>query len=259
MRNFLIFLLTIVPILSVSAQFGFNGVVAHRAGIYNDPLRPENSLAALETAVKLGCYAAEIDVHLTKDRVPIVVHDHEVDGLNVETTDFKDLSHIRLSNGEPIPSLDLFIKTAMKDSRIKLWVDMKRSKVDPVRDIVLADYVADVILNNRAERRVEVITPSFDALIKLKVRLPTIKLLYIGVDKSPEALRFLEIDGVNLSSSRYDGEYSIGNAIEQGLLVGAYVVDDSEKMREMLDRGVHFITTNNPSLLLEVVKGYFGR
>lgn len=75
--------------------------------------------------MRLDCYAAEMDVHLTKDHVPIVLHDHEFNGVDVEKTDFKDLAAFRLSNGESIPTLDQFIKATLKHPRIKLWLDLK--------------------------------------------------------------------------------------------------------------------------------------
>jgi glycerophosphoryl diester phosphodiesterase len=47
-------------------------VVAHRGG---GGLRPENTLAAFDHAVGLGCTFLELDVHLSKDGVPVVIHD----------------------------------------------------------------------------------------------------------------------------------------------------------------------------------------
>ncbi|MGN6418081.1 MAG: glycerophosphodiester phosphodiesterase [Pseudobacter sp.] len=251
-------ILIVACIISMQAfaQFSYNGVVAHRCGIYDDSTKPENSIAALREAMQLDCYAAEMDVHLTKDLVPVVLHDHDINGLDVEKTDFKELSALRLSNGESIPTLDQFVKETLKHPRIKLWLDLKRSRISKARDVLLAEFVADVIEINHAAGRMEAITPSFDALIKLKMRIPAMKLYYIGVDKTPETLRYLGIDGVNLQHERYGKEYNITEAQQQGLLTGSYVVDDPKEMVRQLDLGVQFITTNKPALLKEVLKTY---
>jgi glycerophosphoryl diester phosphodiesterase len=45
--------------------------IAHRGG---GGLRSENTLAAFQNALKLGCEGAELDVHLTKDRQVVVHH-----------------------------------------------------------------------------------------------------------------------------------------------------------------------------------------
>ncbi|RZS63947.1 glycerophosphodiester phosphodiesterase [Pseudobacter ginsenosidimutans] len=256
MKHIQLLLIACIIGMQAFAQFNFNGIVAHRCGIYNDPAKPENSIAALQEAMKLDCYAAEMDVHLTRDHVPIVLHDHDIEGLDVEKTDFKDLGKVRLSNGELIPTLDQFIKATLQHPRIKLWLDLKRSRVSKARDVLLAEFVADVIDANHAAGRMEAITPSFDALMKLKMRVPAMKLHYIGTDKTPETLRYLGIDGVNLQYQRYEKEYNRNEAREQGLLVGAYVIDDPAEMKHQLDLGVSFITTNKPALLKELLKTY---
>lgn len=51
-------------------------VAAHRGG---GGLRPENTIPAFDHAVGLGCTFLELDVHLTRDGVPVVIHDGVVD------------------------------------------------------------------------------------------------------------------------------------------------------------------------------------
>ncbi|NBB91476.1 MAG: glycerophosphodiester phosphodiesterase [Spirochaetes bacterium] len=51
-------------------------VVAHRGG---GGVRPENTLAAFDHAVGLGCSFLELDVRATSDGVPVVIHDAAVD------------------------------------------------------------------------------------------------------------------------------------------------------------------------------------
>ena len=59
--------------------------IAHRGG---SRLRPENTLAAFEHAVALGVDAIECDVHLSRDREPVVIHDPTLD----RTTDARGRS-----------------------------------------------------------------------------------------------------------------------------------------------------------------------
>lgn len=54
-------------------------IIAHRGS------RPENTIQAFLTAKKNGCYMYECDVRLSKDKVPIVIHDKKID----RTTDKK--------------------------------------------------------------------------------------------------------------------------------------------------------------------------
>jgi glycerophosphoryl diester phosphodiesterase len=50
-------------------------IIAHRGG---GSLAPENTLGAFQTGFNLGFRAVEFDVMLTKDHVPVVVHDEEL-------------------------------------------------------------------------------------------------------------------------------------------------------------------------------------
>jgi glycerophosphoryl diester phosphodiesterase len=51
-------------------------IIAHRCG---GVLAPENSLAGLVVAARLGCHAVEFDVMLSADGVPILMHDETLE------------------------------------------------------------------------------------------------------------------------------------------------------------------------------------
>ena len=58
------------------AGTGLPLVVAHRG---NSSVAPENTLAALESAWRVGADVIEIDLQLTADGVAVVIHDETVD------------------------------------------------------------------------------------------------------------------------------------------------------------------------------------
>ncbi len=51
-------------------------IIAHRCG---GALAPENSLAGLDIATRLGCHGVEFDVMLSHDGVPLLIHDETLD------------------------------------------------------------------------------------------------------------------------------------------------------------------------------------
>jgi glycerophosphoryl diester phosphodiesterase len=61
-------------------------VIAHRGGHH---LRPENTLAAFQHALELGSDVLEMDIRLTRDRIPVVFHDDSVE----RTTDGRGFLH----------------------------------------------------------------------------------------------------------------------------------------------------------------------
>ena len=245
--------LAIVP-RNVLAQFNVNGVVAHRSAWKTKDI-PQNSIEGLVRANEIGSYAAEIDIHLTKDNVPVVNHDHDFLGIPIETSNYEELLARTLPNGEKIPTLEEYIEKTLEFPRIKLWVDIKNSQVSKARTIDIGKYAADVVEKLDAHDRVEFIGPNFEVLVKILMDHPTARVLYIGSDKEPDVLRKLGFIGVDLGYKRFNsGEYSVSAAKEAGLLVGSYTVDTREEMIRQLESGVDFITTNEPELLFELLE-----
>src|SRR6266704_6290544 len=89
--------------------------IAHRGA---SARAPENTLAAFAEAVRLGANAIELDVHLTADGVPVVIHDGTVDRTTngrgeVAAMTLKDLRRLDAGawfssrfRGERIPTLE---------------------------------------------------------------------------------------------------------------------------------------------------------
>src|SRR4051812_12594298 len=102
-------------------------VVGHRGAMGH---APENTMTSFEQAVMLGADMLEFDVRLTKDGVPIVVHDSNLDrtsnrSLNVADLNVKDLLELDAGSwfdlrfaGERIPRLATLLK----------WASTKKNK-----------------------------------------------------------------------------------------------------------------------------------
>lgn len=249
----ILFLCIYLSVFQVNAQV-FKGVVAHRAGIWEDKSLPENSIAAMNKCASIGVDVIEIDVHLTKDKIVVVNHDYDFLGMNIATNTFEDLKREgKLSNGESISSLEEYIKALKKHKHLKLWIDIKRSNVDMAWDVLAGEYVAKTILKTKSTARAEVIAPMFLTMVQIKMLAPELALHYIGTNYEAAALKQLGFRGVNLQYKRYAKEYDMQTLKDAGLKIGAYVVDDTLLMRELLDQGVDYITTNKPLLLLNLL------
>ena len=114
----------------------FLEVHAHRGGA---GLAPENTLAAFRKALELGVDALEVDLHVTRDGVVVVIHDETLDRTTDGRGDVGDLSleGVKRSDaggkfapafrGERVPSLreviDL-VKTS-GNGRVRLDLELK--------------------------------------------------------------------------------------------------------------------------------------
>ena len=58
------------------SRWGWPRLVVHRR---DGALAPENTLAGLGVAARLGCVAVEFDVMLSGDGVPVLIHDETLD------------------------------------------------------------------------------------------------------------------------------------------------------------------------------------
>lgn len=116
-------------------------ILAHRGGGRNSDYLPasENSIEMIALAERLGANGIEIDVHLTKDGIPILYHDSDINLRltqksviwgNIEDFTYAQLrTFIRLKNGELIPSLEEALEYVLENTNIKLvWLDLKSGK-----------------------------------------------------------------------------------------------------------------------------------
>jgi glycerophosphoryl diester phosphodiesterase len=102
--------------------------IAHRALHDRSIGRIENSPAAIRAAVAAG-YAIEIDLQLSRDGVPMVFHDEELDRLTDETGPVnarlaEELGHIRLKGStDRIPTLTEVL--GLIGGRVPLLIEIK--------------------------------------------------------------------------------------------------------------------------------------
>lgn len=112
---------------------------AHR-GLHNLPRGvPENSLLAFRYAVT-GGFGIELDVRLSRDRIPVVIHDGSlkrlcgVEGF-VEKSSVEQLKKLRLlGTRESIPTLEEVLQ--LVDGKVPLLLELKTYK-NNVRDLCL--------------------------------------------------------------------------------------------------------------------------
>ncbi len=102
-----------------------NKPIAHR-GLFTKT-KPENTLAAFENAIK-NKMAVELDVNVTNDNVPIIVHDNDLTrltGTNIQVTKscFNDLKNLKINHQAHIPTLDQVLK--LINHKIQIIVEIK--------------------------------------------------------------------------------------------------------------------------------------
>jgi glycerophosphoryl diester phosphodiesterase len=114
-------------------------IVAHR-GLSAE--EPENTMRSFRRAAEVGCDLIELDVHLSHDDIPVVIHDETLERTTngsgrVADHTWAQLQALDAGRGERIPALEDVIAWAVKGS-IALSVELKQ----PTPTLGLAPYEA---------------------------------------------------------------------------------------------------------------------
>ncbi|HUL72933.1 MAG TPA: glycerophosphodiester phosphodiesterase [Vicinamibacterales bacterium] len=246
-------------------------VIAHRGG---GKLRPENTIAAFDHAVALGVDGCECDVRLSRDGEVVVIHDPTLDRTTEAAGPVSARTAAELAatdagarfdaeHGSPfrgrgfgVPRLaDLLARYPTVD-----WVvEIKGDRPE------VAEAAIEVI--RRAGAASRVIVGGFDAGVMQAVRrlapeLPTsaaqaearsaIRRARFRLRPRPTGFRLFQVP------IRFDGRDAFNRAFVRlahraGFPVHAWIVDDAEEMRRLLDWGVTGLISDRPDIALEVL------
>lgn len=248
------FILTFALILSM---FPVNArspkVVAHR-GYWQTDGSAQNSICALLKADSIGCYASEFDVWMTADSILVVNHDADINGIVIENSTYGQLAGERLKNGETIPTLEQYLKTA-EDLDIRLVCELKVHNDRGLERRAVADILNMINLHGLADRT-DYITFSYDAFRQFCKDAPSMcGVYYLNGELSPAAIRDLGGRGIDYSMRTMNRHPEwIDEAHSLGLEVNIWTVDATDDMQWCIDRGVDFITTNRPEDLQRILK-----
>lgn len=236
-------------------EFKRNKVIAHR-GAWKNTQTPQNSLASLEEAIKLGCEGSEFDIHLSSDSVLFINHDPEFQGYELEKTPSSVLSSLKLQNAETLPTLEAFLKKGTAQNCTRLILEIKPSKISTERALLATSRVMDLVRQMKAQAWVDYISFDYNVCLAIRKADPYARVAYLNGDRSPEELKK---DGIPGFDYRFDvlkkNEDWLQRASQLYLSTNAWTVNDEETMRWMLSKGIDYITTNEPELLLKVVAG----
>lgn len=254
----------ILTILSASCatsrpdmKFADNVVVAHRGAWKKNDL-PENSIAALREAIKLGCTGSEFDVWMTADDTLVINHDPHFNKLPIEQTNYADLLAFKLSNGEKLPTLREYIVAGMRDNKAtRLVCEIKPSTVSKERGKDIAERAVKLIQALGAQEKVVYITFDYVMIEHIHSLVPEVPAQYLNGDKSPAELRAAGIQGADYHFSVFKKHPEwVEQAKANGIVLNAWTVNAAADMDRLLAQGFEYITTDEPELLFERIQTF---
>jgi glycerophosphoryl diester phosphodiesterase len=228
-------------------------VTAHRG---HARAAPENTLSAIRKAIESGADYAEIDVQLTADGVPVLLHDRDLMRVAGDPRRLADLTLAEVRTldvgrwfgpafaGERVPTLAEVVDLAR--GRIRLNVELKSPGPDPRLARAVADLVRD--LGVEADTLLTSFHPA--DLAEVRGHNPRVRTGLIVAHAVGDVSR-LDVDVLNVRADHLTDEL-IGEAHRRGREVHVWTVNDPREMARFIKRGADNILTSDPDALVRV-------
>lgn len=231
-------------------------IVAHRGFWKSEAAgKAHNSIASLSEAQRFGFWGSEFDVNMTKDGQLLVFHDGQVDGMPFIEHDAADFAEIRLTNGEPIPTLDQYLDQFAKDKKCHLVFELKTHPAE-FEETAVDKCIAALKAHGLFDpKQVMFISFSRQECIYFAQKCPGFTVQYLESDLTPDEVKADGISGIDLHyKTFYEHPEWVEQAHKNGMSVNAWTVNKEEDMRKMIEMGVDFITTNEPERARALLK-----
>lgn len=240
---------------------GRSHIVAHRG--YHPGNVPENSIASLHEAQKLGVYGSELDVYITTDGVVVLYHDTTLrgttdhpdnvgfKGLRVDECTYEQLKPYKLSNGEGLPTLEDYIVQAKKYPDVKLILEIKGHNTTQ-KNMLVTKACYEAVKNSNMQNQVEYISFNYDICKKLVEYDPAAMVQYLGGNKKPADVFKDGIRGIDYNYKNLTDEM-IESAHELGMTVNVWTINSKSEMVRFIDKGVDLVTTDESVIGMSLV------
>lgn len=238
-------------------------VIGHRGCIYET----ENTLAAVRAAGDYGAQYAEIDVQLSADGVPVVLHDGNLWRLAGENRSVADLTAEELTSlpllptgygqaGEHIPTLEQVLQLVAESSgQLGLLVELKP---EGGNGAALTKAVQQAVEHSGVGESLLFMSQDYPSVAALQQAHPEWWVGYCAYASSgdlDEGVWQYEIDFLAVEESMVTNRLT-RLARSQCLPLYVWSVYDSDRMLQYLQMGVTGLITDFPDIAREVVDSY---
>lgn len=242
-------------------------IIGHRGA---SAVAPENTLAAFREAVAVGADGIEFDVRLTRDGVPVVIHDRDLrrtGGLSQRVADmtWSEIAKVDVGSwfsrsfaSETVPSLaELF--SLFHSNNSTLYLEMKCDS--PAEYAPLAEACCRLIAEHALKERVMVECfqlPALRVVREIDSEIKTVALFDPSIS-DPSVLsdqrvisKAIDAGAVAIAlHHRLARRGLVQKARAAGLHIAVWTVDDPSWIERARTHGIDALITNNPANLIK--------
>ena len=241
------------------------GVSAHRGAAHT---HPENTLAAIEEAVRLGAHQIEIDVHLTSDGALVLLHDETLTRTTDVAERFPDresyevaaftLAEVRSLDagswkgpafaGERVPTLEEAFAAIPDDRWVNLDVKGERKLGDAVaREVLRLGRERQSVLSLRGEARDGAAAVNSDLIVNNMERQSTASEY---VDRTLKG----GFEFIQFFRDPFPAQADIDRLRAAGVRINYCCTDDPEQLARWFAAGIDFPLVDDPARALEAAR-----
>lgn len=228
------------------------GIISHRGGASS---APENTLAAITSGIEQGADFIEVDIRLTRDRVPILMHDSSVDRTtngagkvrSLMWNEIRDLDagswHSPQFAGEPIPTFYDFIDELAPTSG-KAFVELKgvwaeEDLIAIVEELEAHKLAGRIVLTSFEEDHVR-------EFARLAPEFARVLLVRSFTEDTLKLASELGVLGVGARLQLFEEEPELVQRMrDEGVGVFAYTLNDPEEWERARTAGMDLIVTDD--------------
>lgn len=217
---------------------------------------PENTMIGFQAAVDLSFTHLEVDVHLTKDGVPVIMHDPTLDrttngkGPILQYT-WEELKEVTVGRDQKIPTLAEMLKFTKYRIFVDIEIKQEGDKYKGIEHIVLEEIRKHGMFD-------QVFLSSFDhyCIQRLRKDSDKVQLCLVYYGQSPSAIPYAKQINANYVAVRHNfitKEY-INLCLENDIQIVAWTIDDPAIMKKFSAESNVLVITNDLEKWIEVQK-----
>ena len=218
-------------------------IFAHRGA---SGYAPENTLEAFALAITQGADGIELDVQLTKDGIPVVIHDETIDRVTEKKGWVKDYTLKKLKE-----------LTVLKNK----FPEYSAAKIPTLEEVLDAVKASGIQVNIELKTGMEerVIYSSFNhySIQQMKKIVPEAETAYLYSDvilNVAEYAKNTKVDGLHPAVYHVKMADFLKEYLGSNLNVRVWTVNEKADMKWLIDAGVTAIITNYPDMAVQIKK-----
>ncbi len=228
---------------------------------------PENTMLAFRKAVEAGADGIELDVHFTKDKEVVVIHDEKIDRTTdgtgeVESYTYEEISEFNACGRfggkyefQRIPTLREYFEFVAPIDGFMTNIELKTgiNEYTGIEKAVL-DIVDEFSLRSR------IIISSFNhfSVQRFKAAAPDVKCGFLESSRIIDFGAYAKMYGIEYIHPLYKclTPDVFSEVYSNGIGINTWTVNDEESVRFLIENNVDAVISNYPDMVSRVLKEY---